>query len=70
MVMQQPTISLNNQKGESYAVNDCCGTGNFVAPGVGDQLHNGRVHSRQVPNQPKNYQRQAKGEKYDSSEHE
>ena len=37
---------LNNQKGESYAVDDCCGAGNFVVTGVSDQLHDGRVHSR------------------------
>ena len=37
---------INQEGGSNNVVDHCCGAGNFVAPGVGDQLHNGRVHSR------------------------
>ena len=29
------------QKGESHVVDNCCGTGNFVAAGVGEWLYDG-----------------------------
>ena len=32
-------------KGGCYALDDCCDTDNSVAARVGQQLHNGRVHS-------------------------
>jgi hypothetical protein len=32
-------------KGGSYVVDDCSDTDSFVAAGVGDQLHDGRVYS-------------------------
>ena len=32
-------------KEESYIVDDCCNTGDSVAAGVGEQLHDGRVYS-------------------------
>jgi hypothetical protein len=31
-------------KGEPHVVDDCCNTDNFVAAGVGEQLHDGRIH--------------------------
>jgi hypothetical protein len=30
---------MNNQKGGSYVVDDCCGTDNSVGAGVGDRLY-------------------------------
>ena len=35
MVMQQPAGGMGDPKGESYVVDDCCSTGNFVATGGG-----------------------------------
>jgi hypothetical protein len=29
------------QKGESHVVDDCCGTGSFVAVGIGERLYDG-----------------------------
>ena len=36
---------MRNQKGGSNVVDDCCGTGNFVAVGVGDRLYDGLFYS-------------------------
>ena len=36
---------MNNQKGGSYVVDNCGGIDSFVAAGVDNQLHDGRVHS-------------------------
>ena len=33
-----------NQEGRSNVVDDCCGTGNFVAIGAGEWLYDGFVH--------------------------
>lgn len=35
---------LSELKGESNVVDDCCNTGNPVAAGICEQLHDGRVH--------------------------
>ena len=32
---------MSNQKGGSHVVDNCCGTGNFVAAGAGDRLYDG-----------------------------
>ena len=43
--VRRPAKSMNNQKGGSYVVDDCCDTGNFVAVGVGDRLYDGLFYS-------------------------
>ena len=43
--VRRPATSMNNQKGGAYAVDDCCGTVNFVAVGTGDRLYDGLFYS-------------------------
>ena len=45
MVMQQPAVGMNNQKGRSHVVDDCCNTHNSMAVGIGDRLYDGLFYS-------------------------
>ena len=38
-------MSLNNPGDRSYAVDNCCGTGDFVAARVDNRLHDGLFYS-------------------------
>jgi hypothetical protein len=39
VVMQSPSVGMNNQKGGSNVVDHCCGTGNSVDAGTGERLY-------------------------------
>ena len=35
---------MSNQEGGSHVVDYCCSADNFVASGISEQLHDGRIH--------------------------
>jgi len=43
--VRKPAVGINNQKGESHVVDNCCNTDHSVVAGTGEQLHDGRFNS-------------------------